>query len=245
MTNDFNSERFWTIVEPFMFDADRWNIAAGEIHSLLKLVEIPPNASVLDVACGPGRHSFELNRLGYAVLGVDANPGFINAARQKAGSDSSGLEFRVEDIRVMALSQPMQLAIFLFNSFGYMKSDENAMVLAQIWKAIDFGGKVVMSIAGKEVVARQFVSTIEKCKAGVKLTRKSFIRDGWTHLEQLWELNDDSSRQHFFTSQQLYSANELRDLLGHIGFSKIQIFGSLDGAPYDQDAKAMVALALK
>ena len=44
--------------------------------------------------------------------------------------------------------------------------------------------------------------------------------------------------------QNLYSGQELADMLDRAGFADVQIFGSLDGAPYDASATRLIARAV-
>jgi len=52
----------------------------------------------------------------------------------------------------------------------------------------------------------------------------------------------DSERIDRSFVQRLYSGTEMRDLLARTGFRNIQILGSLEGSPYDQGAKSLIAL---
>ena len=42
-----------------------------EVDFLLELLNLPPNGRVLDVGCGPGRHSLEFARRGFRPVGID------------------------------------------------------------------------------------------------------------------------------------------------------------------------------
>ena len=52
------------------------------IKSLVDLLQLPEASSVLDLACGKGRHSITLNEFGYTVLGVDLSAQSIAHANQ-------------------------------------------------------------------------------------------------------------------------------------------------------------------
>jgi hypothetical protein len=41
----------------------------------------------------------------------------------------------------------------------------------------------------------------------------------------------------------IYSGRELRDCLLSCGFRRVQLFGDLQGAPYDLEAKRLIAVA--
>jgi SAM-dependent methyltransferase len=54
------------------------------MHGEATFVESLGVRSVLDAGCGTGRVAIELARRGLEVLGVDADPGMLSAAREKA-----------------------------------------------------------------------------------------------------------------------------------------------------------------
>jgi 2-polyprenyl-3-methyl-5-hydroxy-6-metoxy-1,4-benzoquinol methylase len=58
--------------------------SGGNPHGEADLVASYKPATVLDAGCGTGRVAIELARRGIAVLGVDADPDMIAAARSKA-----------------------------------------------------------------------------------------------------------------------------------------------------------------
>jgi hypothetical protein len=43
----------------------------------------------------------------------------------------------------------------------------------------------------------------------------------------------------------LYSSGEISDLLTRAGFTKVDIYGGVDGAPYDNTSRWLVAVARK
>src|SRR5690242_9066952 len=73
-------------VDPAGFD-DRWTrlaAAGGNPHGEADLVMTFTPRAVLDGGCGTGRVGIELAARGVTVLGVDADPDMIAAARAKA-----------------------------------------------------------------------------------------------------------------------------------------------------------------
>ena len=41
------------------------------ISKLTDFLQLPQHSKIIDLACGKGRHSIYLNKLGYSVLGLD------------------------------------------------------------------------------------------------------------------------------------------------------------------------------
>jgi SAM-dependent methyltransferase len=79
---------------------------------------------VLDLACGTGRWSLALAGAGYEVVGLDLNPGFIEAARAEAARRSpqvqARLRFEVGDARRFGLPERFGLVLMMDQSFKYL-----------------------------------------------------------------------------------------------------------------------------
>jgi SAM-dependent methyltransferase len=73
--------------------------AENFISNLTKELKLPTHSSIIDLACGKGRHSVFLNQLGFEVLGVDLSEESILHNKQFENSASPKLEFKVHDMR--------------------------------------------------------------------------------------------------------------------------------------------------
>ena len=60
---------------------------------------VPPHSRILDAGCGPGRTGAELHARGHHVIGVDADPELIEAARE----DHPGPRWFVADLATLDL----------------------------------------------------------------------------------------------------------------------------------------------
>ncbi|HUT02326.1 MAG TPA: methyltransferase domain-containing protein [bacterium] len=67
-------------------------ITQRQVDFIIEKTGIHPGASVLDVCCGYGRHSIELARRGYEVVGIDRFGNYLNEARRQAASENAGVE---------------------------------------------------------------------------------------------------------------------------------------------------------
>jgi SAM-dependent methyltransferase len=83
---------------------------------------------VLEIACGTGRVSIPIARLGFAVTGVDIVPGMIERARSK----SAGLPTRwvVGDARAFDLGEQFRLIFLTGNAFQAFltRADQEALL---------------------------------------------------------------------------------------------------------------------
>jgi len=94
----------------------------GESRDLVALIrERNPNAaSLLDVACGTGKH-LELLRTTFVDLaGVDLDPGLLEIARDRL----PGAALTQADMRTFDLGRTFDAVTCLFSSVGYLRDDE-------------------------------------------------------------------------------------------------------------------------
>ena len=116
-----------------------------EIVFLLELLDLPEGARVLDVGCGPGRHSVELAKAGLAVTGVDVSRRFLDIAADKARAAGVPASFFEVDARQMPFDDEFDAVISICQGgFGLMGKDD-ALVLRRMTEAVRTGGLVVVT----------------------------------------------------------------------------------------------------
>ena len=239
-------DRFWERTAPFQFSERRWAAAPEEVEKALALLELEAGAAVLDLCCGPGRHSLELARRGFKVTGVDRTARFLEEARRRAEAEGLEIEFVQEDMRTFRRPGAFDAAINLWTSFGYFDDpEEDRQVLENIYASLKPDGKLLLDVMGKEVLARIFRPRDWQEHDGVLFLEERRLIEGWSRIETRWIIIRDGEREEFTLSLRLYSGAELRALLQEVGFRRTWLFGDLDGEPYDQDARRLVALAEK
>jgi SAM-dependent methyltransferase len=117
-----------------------------EIDFIIEVLGLRPGMRVLDVGCGPGRHSLELSRRGFDMTGVDLSPEFISLAREAADSESLEIDFQVLDVRELAFDEEFDAVICLCQGgFGLLGGDDDADVFRRLSRASKRGGRVAVS----------------------------------------------------------------------------------------------------
>ncbi|HZT42647.1 MAG TPA: class I SAM-dependent methyltransferase, partial [Chthonomonadaceae bacterium] len=229
---------------PVMFDEARWGAAPEQVDQVLALLDVAPEATLLDLCCGPGRHSLELARRGFRVTGVDRTVFHLETARKGAQAENLNVGFVQEDMRRFCRPEAFDGAINLFTSFGYFADPaDDRQVLENIHRSLKPGARLVMDVIGKEVLARRFRERHWSENNGVFILEEPKILQNWSWIETRWIVFAEGKKHAFTVSHRLYSAAELAALLEASGFAGVEIYGDLAGAPYDQNAKRLVAVA--
>jgi SAM-dependent methyltransferase len=242
----FSDEAFWAESYPFLFPEGRFAAGVAEVERVLALTG-REQGRVLDLACGPGRHSVPLAKRGFAVTGVDHTPLYLEKARAFAEAEEVELELVHSDMRDFVRPDKYDLALSLFTSFGYFEAPEdNQRVLENVFAGLRPGGEFIVDVHGKETLARVFEPTgsDELPEAGLLVQRRRIVED-WGRVECEWILIREGRTRTFRFRHWLYSGTELKAMLARAGFAEIRLCGGLDGAPYGPQARRLVAVARK
>jgi SAM-dependent methyltransferase len=241
-----SDEKFWKTYKPFIFGEKQWARAPFEVEASLKLLGLKAKGRVLDLCCGPGRHSLELARRGFAVVGVDSTASYIAEAKKRAKAEKLKIEFVKGDMRRFRRLGAFDAVINMFTAFGYFKNPRHDhRVLLNIHRSLKPGGKLLMEMLGKEILARVFKEREWRRENGATLLEERKLSQGWSWIDCRWIIIKGKRRSEFTVSHRLYSAKELADLLKVSGFVKIKVFGDLAGAAYDHKAIRLVIVAQK
>jgi SAM-dependent methyltransferase len=242
----FENEDFWRELYPYMFPPERLEAATMEVDQVLRLAQVT-NGAVLDLCCGPGRHAVEFAQRGFHVTGVDASAYLLARADERAGRFKVQVEWVQDDMRRFRRHLRFDLVCILFTSFGYFDTDdENLQVARNVLDSLKPGGVLVIDVIGKERLARNWQnSLISEFTDGTLLVQLPQVSRAWTRVSTKWLLIKERTVRTFQFEHTIYSARELEALILRAGFEKVEIFGSLQGAPYGLDAERLVAVARK
>ena len=246
MTVWYESESFWRVMSPILFSPQRWQDAAVEVDKIIKLVSLEKGAVVLDMGCGPGRHSVELARRGFSVTGVDKISFLLDEAKQVAHTNDLTIEFVQEDLRQFCRPESFDVALSMFTSFGYFESlAENQQVLINVRRSLKKNGILIIDMMGKEILAHIFKERDWDEIGEIFFLQERKLSRNWSWMESRWLLLGESERYDFSISYWIYSASELTTMLKECGFCSVEVCGNLSGAPYDHTAERLVAIAHK
>jgi SAM-dependent methyltransferase len=159
-----------------------------EVRFLLDLLKLEPGARVLDVGCGPGRHSVALAAAGLAVTGIDVSRRFLNIAASKAREAGVGASFFEVDARQMPFDDEFDAVLSICQGgFGLMGKDD-ALVLRRMTEATKSGGVVVVTaFSALFEAAQQRAGAHFDVDAGIVHEETEIVdEDGAVHKVDLW-----------------------------------------------------------
>ena len=206
-----------------------------EVDFLVKMLSLQPEARILDVGCGPGRHANEFARRGYMVHGVDISERFIEIAQAHA---VGGATFEVGDARSMSFDGNFDAVICICQgAFGLMVEDGgDEEVLRSIARALRPNGVLALSAFNAYFVAKHQTDGEFNVLLGVNHERTEIRSpEGFVKQVDLWT--------------GCYTPRELRLLAARVGLEVTALYGVEPGlysaSPPSLECPEHLVIALK
>ena len=212
---------------------------------LSKLIEfLKPKLSdkIIDLACGKGRHSIYLNKLGYNVTGVDLSANSINEANSFANEN---LKFEIADLRDLPYNKTFDIGLNLFTSFGYFDSDEvNIKVFSQFNKILKPNGIILVDFLNASKIYAQTNCVESKEIEGIHFQIHKKIED--KRIIKTIEFSDSGKKNFYSESVQLLELSDFEKLVEQSCFKLLHVFGNYNLEPFNKESSdRMIIVAQK
>lgn len=225
--------------------------AREQVADLLDLVAAAYDhdpASVLDVACGIGRHLVPFARRGLEASGLDLSPAYVEAARDRAADADVADRVTVTegDMRELDdLEGRYDLVTSFWTSVGYFDREGNRRVFEGLYDRAAPGGVVALELTNKEgVLANYEESSVVPEDDGFLAERREY--DPETSRMEATQHSVDTEAGTYEGSiswtLRLYAPVELRERLRDAGFADLRTYASLDGEDLARESTRMVVL---
>lgn len=199
------------------------------IDNLVKHLSPPKQSIMLDLACGKGRYSVALNRMGYNVTGIDLSQRKIEAAKLHL---NSGLAFAVNDMRVPLEPNKYDYVFNLFTSFGYFDNEEeNKIVLVNVFNSLKKGGVFVLDYMNGEKTAKHLLGYEEFSVEDIDFIIERYVKDNLIVKEI--KIKDADVKYNFLEKISIFTEAKLAELITDCGFEIKEIFGDYQLNQYD------------
>jgi SAM-dependent methyltransferase len=120
----------------------------AEVDRAIAMLKPAGSERVLDLACGTGRHSLELRRRGFDVVGVDISAELLEMAERDAAEQGLEISFVQADLRELDFRDEFDLVLSLNDgAVGYFETDEeNYRTFEVVSQALREGGGHLMQL---------------------------------------------------------------------------------------------------
>lgn len=190
------------------------------MDTITEYLNLPEDATILDLACGKGRHAIYLNQLGYDVTGYDLSEKSIAEASE---SENEKLHFKVHDMR-KPFEKKFDAVFNLFTSFGYFKKDsDNSKTLKAIHNGLTEYGFGVIDFMNADYVIENLVAEETKVVDGITFEIKR-IYDGEFILKEI-EFEDQGTKYHFTERVQALTLQKFETMMEELDIDLLDIFG--------------------
>jgi len=220
--------------------------AETQVQFLLRLDELKffsENLSLLDVACGAGRHLVPLSMVTKKAFGLDLSKTLLNAANKSLTN-----RLVLGDMRQLPIaSASLSLVTSFFSSFGYFSSaDDELRVLKEFSRVLLPNGLVFFDLANKQQVINSLVEqeTVSYSRGTAEITRKIKTIGAQTRVQKQITLKKSAGEivshkedLHLFDSREFYAILEAG------GFVPVKTFGSFLGEQYLANSGRLIVLA--
>jgi len=217
-----------------------------EVQFIIDVLNLPPNAKILDLYCGYGRHAIELAKRGYRIVGFDSSESFLDIARRNARADKVELEFVLGDMREIGFTAEFSAVINMFAAFGYFTDEENADIISKVSRALEPGGQFLIDLLNREWMINNSLNRYWRHPSGeYVLSYKVDLIKGLTYMKRTLINQIEDTKKEYEFSLRAYSLQEMEAVIAAAGMKIIAVFGGFDRRVYDANSPRMIILAEK
>ena len=233
----------WGRIQSGGYAADRTHT---ECDRIVKALKPAPGARLLDVPCGIGRHSIELARRGFRLLGIDFNPDHVAQAEDAARTAAVSPRFMVGDMRDFDCGETFEGAFCYFGSFGYFSEADDRRFLGAVLRTLEPGAPFLIEGHLQETLIPVFRPR-DWFWAGPPERRLRMLEERrWDfdtgRIDVEWTIGDGTMMKSQSTSMRIYAYREMKSLLEAVGYEDVRILDAVTGQALDVGATRVLVL---
>ncbi|MFT3681496.1 MAG: class I SAM-dependent methyltransferase [Ferruginibacter sp.] len=205
--------------------------AAAFIDKLIDYLHPASGASMLDVACGKGRHSIHLAEKNFDVTGIDLSEDSIAEALQH---ETGNLHFYRHDMRLPFWINYFDFAFNFFTSFGYFNTRrEHDNAIRTIAQSLKNNGCFVMDYLNVHYAEDHLVHQFDK-----EIDDINYFITKWfdeTHFYKKIVVEDERLKEPLIYTEKVakFSLGDFTEMFAYQGLQIQEVFGDYNFSSYD------------
>ena len=240
--NNNNSYKSWfdTPYYHILYKNRDYKEAEMFTRELMKFIKLPLNSKVLDLACGMGRHSINLNKMGYNVTGVDLS---VKNIKNASKYESENLKFKIHDMR-KPLGQKFDLVVNLFTSFGYFDDfKDNLKTLDSIKSSLKKNGLAVIDFLNIKYLKNNLIHKNTEEIDGIKFHLNRSIKNGF--LTKKISFKHELNEYNFEEKVRSLDLIDFKSMFKQSNIEILHIFGDYKLTSFDENNSKRLIFILK
>jgi SAM-dependent methyltransferase len=218
--------------------------AAKFINNLIEYFHPAPGSLMLDIACGRGRHSKQLQSKGFDVTGIDLSPDNIREARK---NESETLHYFVHDMRLPFWINYFDYALNLFTSFGYFKTRrEHENSIRTIAQSLKPNGMFVIDYLNVHYEEEHLISESEFIIENINYSITKWFDE--THFYKKIIIKDKALKApgEYLEKVARFTLDDFTEMLASYQLQVQEVFGDYNFNQYDiKNSPRMIIVARK
>ena len=224
----------------------------AQVDFLIKTLDLTGGEKILDLACGFGRHSLELARRGFTVVGVDITKEYVEDATLRASQENLPASFLHKDIREVNFQEEFDVVLNMADgAIGYLENEEeNLKIFDVVAKALRPGGKHIMDIMSADYADSHFPCDLWSTgENGITLSKFEWDKDSQIMLygQNDFVYGEVLTAPHFESGDpiRLYHKKEVEEIMRSRGMAVKQTVADFNGTPADTNSIQMIVFSEK
>lgn len=207
--------------------------SSEDVDRIEKLVGIAPPLRVLDVGCGNGRHSIEMARRGYDVVGIDVAKRFLSEARENLSSSGQQVEFRFQRASELRETDAFDFALAYWHTIGFMLHEEIQRHFNAIYTALKPTSSFLYVFQGPRLLPGYEGGTYRNWKEqnGKFILTDKCVNDGFRDENCIVIDTNTGEVTEYREHQRAMGFKDVMEYLRGAGFSRIETYKDFEISP--------------
>ena len=212
--------------------------ARNFIDNITKYLNLKKDSKILDLACGVGRHSTYLQKIGFDVVGTDKSQNNIKKAKVSENDKLSFIQMEMID----NTNYKYDVVLNLFTSFGYINHDYNLNTIKNIERQLKDDGVVIIDFMNTSFVKKNLIEEEIKIIDNLKFEIKR--RSDINYI--IKEIRFCDKNKYFFKEKVMdLSINDFKKYLKRYKLEIIKTFGNYNLDDFKIDKSERLIMVIK